>query len=159
MRLLRKMTHSHTASRFLLKLLLKIEIITNITLLVRREDVMAAWSGLRPLVTDPNSKDTQSISRNHVIEVCQNKLITIAGGKWTTYRSMAKDVVDAAVKECDLQPSNGCVTDQLLLEGGEGWTDTHYIKLAQEHGIETSVSFLFGTYAFKVRKIALKNFI
>lgn len=40
---------------------------------------MSAWSGIRPLVSDPNKKDTQSIARNHIIEVASNKLITIAG--------------------------------------------------------------------------------
>ena len=49
--------------------------------LVRRGDVLAAWSGLRPLVMDPNKKDTQSIARNHVIEVSEGKLVTIAGGE------------------------------------------------------------------------------
>ena len=43
--------------------------------------MLAAWSGLRPLVMDPNKKDTQSIARNHVIEVSEGKLVTIAGGK------------------------------------------------------------------------------
>ncbi|RUS91130.1 hypothetical protein EGW08_001155 [Elysia chlorotica] len=46
---------------------------------VRRGDVLSAWSGIRPLVSDPNKADTQSIARNHVIEVADNKLITIAG--------------------------------------------------------------------------------
>ena len=50
-----------------------------LTNLVRRGDVQAAWSGIRPLVTDPNSKDTQSISRNHVVEVSESGLVTIAG--------------------------------------------------------------------------------
>lgn len=65
---------------------------------VRRGDVLAAWSGIRPLVRDPNSSDTQSIARNHVIEVSSNRLITIAGGKWTTYRSMAEETVDKAIE-------------------------------------------------------------
>lgn len=49
---------------------------------VRRGDVQAAWSGIRPLVMDPNKKDTQSISRNHIIEVSEGGLVTIAGGEW-----------------------------------------------------------------------------
>lgn len=49
---------------------------------VRRGDVEAAWSGIRPLVTDPNKKDTQSIARNHIIVVSEGKLVTIAGGRW-----------------------------------------------------------------------------
>lgn len=46
---------------------------------MRRGDVLAAWSGIRPLVLNPNAKDTQSIARNHIIEVSPSKLITIAG--------------------------------------------------------------------------------
>ncbi|KAH7714275.1 Protein T25G3.4 [Aphelenchoides avenae] len=46
---------------------------------VRRGDVMSAWSGLRPLVRDPNKQDTKSLARNHIIEVAQSGLITIAG--------------------------------------------------------------------------------
>ena len=49
---------------------------------VRRGDVLAAWSGIRPLVFDPNKADTQSVARNHVIEVRDSKLITISGGTY-----------------------------------------------------------------------------
>lgn len=59
---------------------------------------MSAWSGIRPLVSDPNKPDTQSIARNHIVHVSSKGLVTIAGGKWTTYRTMAKDAVDAAVE-------------------------------------------------------------
>ena len=53
---------------------------------VRRGDVLSAWSGIRPLVKDPNKEDTQSLVRNHIIHVSPSGLVTIAGGKWTTYR-------------------------------------------------------------------------
>ena len=46
---------------------------------VRRGDVLSAWCGIRPLVSDPNKKDTQSVARNHIIEVAADNLITIAG--------------------------------------------------------------------------------
>uniref|UniRef100_A0A1Y1KHC7 Glycerol-3-phosphate dehydrogenase n=2 Tax=Photinus pyralis TaxID=7054 RepID=A0A1Y1KHC7_PHOPY len=65
---------------------------------VRRGDVMSAWSGIRPLVSDPNKGDTQSLARNHIVHVSESNLVTIAGGKWTTYRSMAEETIDAAVK-------------------------------------------------------------
>ena len=52
---------------------------------VRRGDVQAAWSGIRPLVIDPNKKDTQSIARNHIIEVSEGNLVTIAGGRCEYY--------------------------------------------------------------------------
>ncbi len=53
---------------------------------VRRGDVLSAWCGIRPLVSDPNKDDTQSLARNHIVHVSDSKLVTIAGGKWTTYR-------------------------------------------------------------------------
>ena len=107
--------------------------------LVRREDILAAWSGIRPLVIDPNSSDTKSLSRNHMIHVAENRLLTIAGGKWTTYRAMAKDTVDAAIKACELEPATDSGTDGLLLEGAQGWTPNHYISLAQDYGVDTEV--------------------
>jgi glycerol-3-phosphate dehydrogenase len=65
---------------------------------VRRGDVLSAWSGIRPLVSDPNKEDTQSLARNHIVHVSDSKLVTIAGGKWTTFRAMAEHTIDAAVK-------------------------------------------------------------
>ena len=65
---------------------------------VRRGDVLSAWSGIRPLVQDPNKEDTQSLARNHIVHVSESNLVTIAGGKWTTYRAMAEHTIDAAIK-------------------------------------------------------------
>ena len=59
-----------------------------------RSDVKSIFAGLRPLVKNGNTENTKSISRKHVIEVSNNGLITIAGGKWTTYRKMAEDTID-----------------------------------------------------------------
>ncbi|THD24019.1 Mitochondrial glycerol-3-phosphate dehydrogenase [Fasciola hepatica] len=122
---------------------------------VRRGDVLAAWSGIRPLVRDPNSSDTQSIARNHVIEVSSNRLITIAGGKWTTYRSMAEETVDKAIEVCGLQPTNSCRTKGLLLEGAHLWSPNLFIKLVQEHGMDVDVArHLTGVYGDKAISIA-----
>jgi hypothetical protein len=46
---------------------------------VRRGDVLSAWSGIRPLVVDPNKKSTQEIARNHIIHISDSKMVTIAG--------------------------------------------------------------------------------
>lgn len=122
---------------------------------VRRGDVVSAWSGIRPLVKDPNAKNTESIARNHVIEVSPSGLVTIAGGKWTTYRSMAKDAVETAVESADLKPKNDSLTDGLLLEGAHGWTSTAFIRLAQDFGLETEVAMhLSNTYGDKAVEVA-----
>jgi len=55
---------------------------------VHREDVDAAWSGIRPLAIDPNAKDTANTSRDHVVESTCDGMVTITGGKWTTYRKI-----------------------------------------------------------------------
>ncbi|NXG75282.1 GPDM protein, partial [Baryphthengus martii] len=124
---------------------------------VRRGDVLAAWSGIRPLVTDPNSKDTQSICRNHVVTISDSGLVTIAGGKWTTYRSMAQDAVDAAVEAHGLKAGSS-KTIGLQLQGAEDWSPTLYIRLVQDYGLESEVAqHLASTYggkAFEVAKIA-----
>nr|XP_046238132.1 glycerol-3-phosphate dehydrogenase, mitochondrial isoform X3 [Scatophagus argus] len=124
---------------------------------VRRGDVLAAWSGIRPLVTDPNSKDTQSICRNHIVSISDSGLVTIAGGKWTTYRSMAEETLDAAVKAHGLS-TEPCKTVGLVLEGAKGWTPTLYIRLVQDYGLENEVAqHLASTYggrAFDVAKMA-----
>ena len=75
---------------------------------VRRGDVMAAWSGIRPLVYDPNKKNTESIARNHIVHVSPSKLVTVSGGKWTTFRAMAQHTLDEAVKEFGVRRSH-CV--------------------------------------------------
>ncbi|XP_073503254.1 glycerol-3-phosphate dehydrogenase, mitochondrial isoform X2 [Phyllobates terribilis] len=124
---------------------------------VRRGDVLAAWSGIRPLVTNPNSTDTQSISRNHVVDVSESGLVTIAGGKWTTYRSMAEDTLNAAIKAHNLK-AGPCRTVGLFLEGGKDWAPTLYIRLVQDYGLESEVAqhlaATYGDKAFEVAKLA-----
>ncbi|CAM9323569.1 unnamed protein product [Lampetra planeri] len=125
---------------------------------VRRGDVLAAWSGIRPLVTDPNSKDTQSICRNHIVSVSDSGMVTIAGGKWTTYRSMAEETLDVAIKSHGIN-AEPCKTVGLMLEGAKGWTPTLFIRLVQDYGLESEVAqHLASTYggkAFDVAKMAL----
>jgi glycerol-3-phosphate dehydrogenase len=126
---------------------------------VRRGDVLSAWSGIRPLVSDPNKGDTKSLARNHIVHVSKSKLVTIAGGKWTTYRAMAEHTIDAAIKACDLKPPRTeCLTDRLQIEGSHGWTPTMYIRLVQDFGLECEVAQhlaqSYGDRAYPVAKLA-----
>lgn len=124
---------------------------------VRRGDVLSAWAGIRPLVKDPNAVDTQNLVRNHVVHVSPSDLITIAGGKWTTYRSMAQETVDTAVKVLGVE-AGPCMTDGLLLEGAHHWTPTMFIRLVQDLGVDTQVAqhlaATYGDRAFSVGKLA-----
>jgi len=124
---------------------------------VRRGDVLSAWAGIRPLVKDPNAADTQSLVRNHVIHTSKSNLVTIAGGKWTTYRSMASETIDEVV-EINNFGVGSSQTDGLFLEGGHTWTPTTFIRLAQDLGVDTAVaknlSETYGDRAFSVGKLA-----
>ncbi|EMR72023.1 putative glycerol-3-phosphate dehydrogenase protein [Eutypa lata UCREL1] len=128
---------------------------------VRRGDVLAAWSGLRPLVKDPKAKNTESLVRNHLVDISDSGLVTCAGGKWTTYRQMAEECVDAAITEFKLPTKpypnaprvsgteevddgailNGtCQTHNVRLIGAHGFSKTLFIHLIQHFGVETEVA-------------------
>ena len=128
---------------------------------VRRGDVLAAWSGIRPLVRDPKAKNTESLVRNHLITFSDSGLLTCAGGKWTTYRQMAEEAVDDAIKHFSLIPratkdkirvsgtemiddaailDGSCQTHQVRLIGAHGYSQTLFINLIQHFGVETDVA-------------------
>ncbi|NRA09424.1 MAG: glycerol-3-phosphate dehydrogenase/oxidase [Myxococcales bacterium] len=81
----------------------------------RREDVLSVFAGLRPLVRD-DAAETKSISREHLVQVSASGLVSIVGGKWTTYRKMAEDAVDQAAEVAGL-PRRRCNTETLQLQG------------------------------------------
>jgi glycerol-3-phosphate dehydrogenase len=82
-----------------------------------RSDVLAVFTGLRPLAAPAaDGKKTKEISRGHKILISRGGLITLTGGKWTTYRKMAEDVVDTAAKQADLSIHKS-VTPTLKIHG------------------------------------------
>lgn len=83
---------------------------------ITRSDVKSIYAGLRPLVKTSNNKSTALASRDHTIIVSKSNLITITGGKWTTYRKMAKDALNNAVFVAKL-PVVKCATRNLRLHG------------------------------------------
>lgn len=83
---------------------------------ITREDILSVFAGLRPLVKTSNTGSTAFASRDHTIIVSKSNLITITGGKWTTYRKMAKDAVNNASFVGKL-PVIKCATRNLKLHG------------------------------------------
>lgn len=83
---------------------------------IDRSDLMSVFAGLRPLVKTSNKGNTALASRDHTILVSSSNLITITGGKWTTYRKMAKDAVNNAAFVAKL-PVVKCSTRKLRLHG------------------------------------------
>ena len=81
----------------------------------RREDILCIFAGLRPLAANPdNPSSTKEVSRRHKITLTPSGLLTIIGGKWTTYRLMAEDTIDKAIK-AGLLEKRKCVTSSLKL--------------------------------------------
>ncbi len=110
-------------------------------------DVLATWAGLRPLVSDADSSRTADLSRRHRVTTSPGGMVTVTGGKLTTYREMAEDTVDTAVAAIaaagDPLPHRAgrSRTRRLALRGAEGWeeareTDPH---LAGRYGGESGV--------------------
>lgn len=81
-----------------------------------KEDILSVFAGLRPLISAEGTKKTATLSRDHSILVSDSGLITIAGGKWTTYRKMAEDVIDKALLVGGFE-EHLCQTKALKLHG------------------------------------------
>ncbi|KAL5353316.1 mitochondrial glycerol-3-phosphate dehydrogenase [Pseudogymnoascus australis] len=131
----------------------------NIT--IRRSDILAAWSGIRPLVRDLNATNTESLVRNHLITISDSGLLTCVGGKWTTYRQMAEETVDIAIKSFNLSPrpltytpdisglnltshapvfDGKCQTQNVRLVGAHGFSKTLFVNLIQQFGLDVDVA-------------------
>ncbi|MFC6919193.1 glycerol-3-phosphate dehydrogenase/oxidase [Meiothermus taiwanensis] len=96
---------------------------------IPREAVRASWSGLRPLIARPEA-DTARLARDHLIQESASGLLTLTGGKWTTYRKMALDLVNYAVKKFGLTAGESR-TERLPLVGGQGFEPEGARKLEQ----------------------------
>ena len=89
----------------------------------KRSDVLSVFAGLRPLAAPKEEgKSTKEISRSHKIIVSPSKLVTITGGKWTTYRKMAEDTIDRAIR-LNLLPDRHCETAHYPIHGYHEPTD------------------------------------
>lgn len=87
----------------------------------KRADVKSVWVGLRPLVKPQHedSDGTKGISREHTVLVSRSGLVTVTGGKWTTYRAMAEDVLEACAEKSLLEHTPKGVTTHLKLVGAD----------------------------------------
>lgn len=111
---------------------------------ISRQDVLSVFAGLRPLVKVPGQKNTALMPRDHTIIVSGSNLVTITGGKWTTYRKMAKVAVDNALFVAKLE-RRACVTESLRVHG---WLP--------ENNTDDPMSY-YGSDADAIRKLEGQN--
>ena len=116
-------------------------------------DIKSIWVGLRPLVKPANddgdsSESTQSLSREHTILVSKSGLVTVTGGKWTTYRAMAEDVLDKCFAAALLPARPGGVTNHLRLVGAQPTNGKFTQTISDAPGIH-----LYGSEASAVQAL------
>jgi len=111
-----------------------------------RSDIRSVFAGLRPLVRG-QSKSTAALSRDHHITISGSELITITGGKWTTYRKMAEDVLEIAIHKIGFEDidslATGSKTKDLPIHGYKEATDFNsplYYYGSDEQGIQTIIN-------------------
>jgi len=110
-----------------------------------REDILSVFAGLRPLIQSSTSNHTASISRDHTLLTSDSGLITITGGKWTTYRKMAEEAVDRAMAVGGLEP-HPCHTHKLDIHGNRPEPSTQCPSLS-----------VYGTDALTIQQWAVAS--
>ncbi len=110
----------------------------------RRKDILSVFVGIRPLVKNSKEKNTAKISREHTIEIDEANLLTVTGGKWTTYRKIAEDAVDQALSLTSL-PRKDSATETLKIHG--------YCENAKKFGDLA----IYGQDAEKIKKLIEEN--
>lgn len=109
-----------------------------------RDDILSVFAGLRPLIKSGTKNNTAALSREHMIIVSKSGLVTIAGGKWTTYRKMAEDVINKAASVGGL-PKRNCLTASLKLYGWkEGLDPTQHLST-------------YGSFVKEIKALSQKN--
>lgn len=113
-----------------------------------RADVLSVFAGIRPLVKAGDAANTAALSRDHTIRIENSGMVTICGGKWTTYRRMAEDCVNQAATLARL-PDRPCVTETLPIHASEPippgkslhpalpYTEEHVIRAARDEMART----------------------
>ena len=101
-----------------------------------KDDILSVFAGLRPLVSPQGNTDTKNISREEMMLVSDSNLITMSGGKWSTYRKMAEDLTDKMIQVGKLIPVRACETYNYNFIGKSGYSENMYLKIAQDYKID-----------------------
>lgn len=109
-----------------------------------KEDVLSVFTGIRPLVAADGESNTAALSRDHTLHISMSGLVTITGGKWTTYRRMAEDTVDQASVIAELEPAP-CRTYDLHIHG--------YVQKPEELGDMA----MYGADALHIKNLQEEN--
>jgi glycerol-3-phosphate dehydrogenase len=120
---------------------------------VGTDDVLGTWAGLRPLLRTAANERTADLSRRHGVQVSESGMVTVTGGKLTTYRRMAEDAVDHVAGLLP-QPAASCRTRRLRLLGAEDFEPSPATSGSSRH---EHLAGRFGTEADAVEELVREN--
>ncbi len=122
---------------------------------LKSKDIIGVYAGLRPLVANSEDSTTTKLSREHIVDRPVPGFVSVAGGKYTTYRIMAKDVIDLAVIELRRITSD-CVTEKLPIVGADGYFALvqQSQRIAEESGLnEATIIHLLNRYGSLISEV------
>ncbi len=126
----------------------------SLTTALGRQDIVGTWAGLRPLVSAATSERTADLSRRHKVSVSGDGVVTVTGGKFTTYRRMAADTVDEVVRQLG-HGARRSPTKHLQLLGAPGTPTLQRPGAAERLGVDdATLAHLVGRYGSEARTVA-----
>jgi glycerol-3-phosphate dehydrogenase len=128
---------------------------------VKASQVVGGFAGARPLLSAGDSRDTKKLARDHEVELdSHSALVSILGGKWTTYRAMAQDTIDVVQQSLAGNPTP-CSTLNHPLVGSDGYSSDYWKTLVQDFGLpEPTARHLtekYGTRSARFLDLAAKD--
>ena len=118
-------------------------------------DVRSAWCGLRPLVRDPHRRGTAALARSHVIAESASGLVSVLGGKWTTYRRIAADAITHLEAHHGLRAGPAAAAEEVPVLGATGYTPSLAPAVAHTYGLAEDVAeHLAHNYGERMRAVA-----
>ncbi|KAI5193348.1 glycerol-3-phosphate dehydrogenase [Nematocida minor] len=122
----------------------------------KAKNILSAWAGIRPLTRDTvESADCTSIVRSHLIDRSETGLVTVSGGKWTSYREIAEEAIDASAKFFSL-PNRPCVTKYVRLIGSHQYERNLAAKISREFKVSEDIAaHLVSTYGDRAHKVCV----
>jgi glycerol-3-phosphate dehydrogenase len=122
---------------------------------LKREEIIGVYAGLRPLVANAKNSTTTKLSREHTVDRSAPGFVSIAGGKYTTYRVMGKDAIDLAAIDLRRLVNDSC-TEKLPLVGADGYFALvqQVSVIANEYGLaEATISHLLNRYGSMISEV------
>jgi glycerol-3-phosphate dehydrogenase len=121
---------------------------------LNKSQIVSGFAGMRPLVASDNSRGTKGLIRDHEVEIDPSSgLISVLGGKWTTYRAMAEDAINAVMHYLRM-PESPCVTGSHRLTGFEEWKPNFRNELVRDYEVsEATAGRLLCKYGAIAKKV------